>query len=323
MLRQCERNLAGLPVDGPPSESISPNPVCTIYENRACVQGDIDPLTVRSMRITCFDDCDGFRTDQWIYSSSEPRSECNSDVANRNSTQVVNSPSGCVLLFETQAMSFRCRGGCTNEPTCFSEESQVKVLSSMGSETPTESIKLLKDLVAGDLVESFDVNGKRRFVPLIRLEHSSSDIKERMLMLYYSFEDALTGKERGMLRVTPSHLLVGDDGQSLVAAGDIVRGDSIWVMTSDGFRTKAEIINIQAAMGRVLNPVTDNMRVVVDGVLASSWSDVKVAGIRLAELPFSVVLPLRVLARLGMYRTVDVLDELVHKIASLVSSFSF
>ncbi|KAA8495077.1 hypothetical protein FVE85_3318 [Porphyridium purpureum] len=314
LLRQCRADLLLFPPFTPPR-----NAVCVDYPNNFCVLGTgrLRPL-FEAARMNCFprttdDKCGGFRTDQWQYNISAlvPPTQCILDGDVIPNVTFVSQPDsesptfGCFRLFSNQAFRFEC-SECLDQPECFSEDAQVRTMQRDGSVLS----KPLVELVAGDRVESYSqLDGAREFTTLMHVEHADVRMVRELLLIHHS-------KGASPLRVTPSHLLVSaDPKEGVIAARDVSTRTQLVVMSESGVSEKSQVTRIDRVSGRVLNPQTENMRIVVDGVLASCWTDVSVGGVSLARLP-GLTVAYRLLSRMRLFSVVRYIDDAVHRMYS-------
>eukprot|EP00189_Rhodosorus_marinus_P009223 CAMPEP_0184751934 /NCGR_PEP_ID=MMETSP0315-20130426/43310_1 /TAXON_ID=101924 /ORGANISM="Rhodosorus marinus, Strain UTEX LB 2760" /LENGTH=800 /DNA_ID=CAMNT_0027231237 /DNA_START=177 /DNA_END=2580 /DNA_ORIENTATION=- len=190
----------------------------------------------------------------------------------------------------------------TAEPVCFSAESEVKVVRG----NLVEKIAL-REVRAGDLVEAFSATGELLFSETVLVQHANSEAATELLEVSYEGANAKTGT----LKVTGNHLVLEElnprrfvKAQSLKVGGELLIVGDDWREPS-----RARITSIDKTNGPVRNVLTMNNMVVVDGVLASSFTAVLNIPTRIQA---ALLAPFKVLHLLGLNAVADYLDKAVH-----------
>jgi len=143
---------------------------------------------------------------------------------------------------------------CKNEAgSCFHGDGTVLLESG--------SKKRLSELGLGERIKTSDGRGGFSFNPVLTLPHANNTEPATFLTLTTE-----TGKKVDM---TSDHY-IPKCNQEQVTAGELVIGDCL--LTADGKETLVEISS--AAKNGVFTAVTQDMFVVVDGIVASSFSKV-------------------------------------------------
>jgi len=154
----------------------------------------------------------------------------------------------------------------TSEP-CFAADSTVVVLKSDGSERSVQ----MSELQPGDAVESFDKLGRRIFSEVIFLQHDKQSRLRDLLVL----EAVDTERHSHVIRVHKGHYLVKNvQPTQFVLAADLEVGDEILIMAPADRSMTASIKSIKSTQSAVRNVVTMNDLLVVDGICASSYTNV-------------------------------------------------
>eukprot|EP00184_Porphyridium_aerugineum_P000443 CAMPEP_0184700958 /NCGR_PEP_ID=MMETSP0313-20130426/17285_1 /TAXON_ID=2792 /ORGANISM="Porphyridium aerugineum, Strain SAG 1380-2" /LENGTH=366 /DNA_ID=CAMNT_0027160845 /DNA_START=250 /DNA_END=1350 /DNA_ORIENTATION=- len=290
---------------------------CIFYSDAdTCALGDPSATLFQAARLRCFTQVQtnrsvtcGFRIDYWEYnvSSTKPPTECDSTVVKVTGSDVKLGKTGCMNYFQNQAVRFYCGNPCNDGPDCFAESSTVNVMEN-GSPVKKE----LRELAAGELVESFDASGNRVFEKMMNIEHMEE--QKMQVIMDISYKNELVN---GVLHVTPSHLVMKAPTSEMVRAVDLKVNDELFHFDAEGNKHQVAVSQISSHTERVLNPQVENMNIVVDGVLASCWSHIKLFGglVRADKIP-GITMPLRVLSRLGLFRLIHVIDEFVHRIVA-------
>jgi len=119
--------------------------------------------------------------------------------------------------------------------------------------------KPLSELIIGEFIKTYDAEGKFSFSPIKTLPHANNDEPAAFLTLKTE-----TGKEVDM---TSDHYIPNCD-LTVVTVGELVVGDCL--LTADGKETLMEISWTEKY--GVYTAVTENKFIVVDNVVASSFS---------------------------------------------------
>jgi len=166
----------------------------------------------------------------------------------------------------------------------------------------------LRAVRAGDLVEAFSATGELVFTETVLVQHANSEAAAELLEVSYEGANVMTGT----LRLTGQHLILEElNPRRFVKAQSLKVGGELFVVGDDGGRepSRARITSISKTTGPVRNVLTMNNMVVVDGVLASSFTSVLNIPTRIQA---ALLVPLKVLHLLGLNSVADYLDKAVH-----------
>ncbi|KAJ8908859.1 hypothetical protein NDN08_005563 [Rhodosorus marinus] len=190
----------------------------------------------------------------------------------------------------------------TAEPVCFSAESEVTVMR--GNEV--EKIAL-REVRSGDLVEAFNATGELVFTEAVLVQHANCEAATELLEVSYEGANAKTGT----LKLTGNHLILEElNPRRFVKAQSLKVGGELLIVGDDGRKpSRARITSIHKTNGPVRNVLTMNNMVVVDGVLASSFTAVLNIPTRIQA---ALLAPLKVLHLLGLNGVANYFDKAVH-----------
>ncbi len=168
--------------------------------------------------------------------------------------------------------------GVPPPPPCFAADSNINVLSKNGS----IASKRISEVLPGDLVESSDSNEHVMFSEV----WSVLDANETKMAEVLNLEIKTKNGYSTSLSLAPEHFLYQSESNGLnnkrkfilKKAKEIKIGDKLFIHNSqnptsnaDSF-TEAEVTSITSRQTRVMNILTMNDRVVVNGILASVYS---------------------------------------------------
>lgn len=126
------------------------------------------------------------------------------------------------------------------------------------------SRKKLSELVVGDRIRSFDMEGNLLFEPFLMDFHGQNYIDYQYIRLKH------TG---GTLEVSPGHLLFVPPGMQAVRAAVLRPGDSLFAVGRNGVLVMQNITKIEEFVGKgIYAPLTKSGRQIVDGVATSSYA---------------------------------------------------
>lgn len=140
-------------------------------------------------------------------------------------------------------------------PPCFPSSARVRLHDG--------SLRALPELQAGDLIQTFDAEGRVRYEPFLMDFHNLNDAPFPCLRLKHA---------DGALEVSPMHLVFVSETHA-VRAATLVPGDSLLIAGVDGKLRPCSIISIEkfTAHGRYA-PLTFSGQLLVEGVAVSSYS---------------------------------------------------
>eukprot|EP00188_Purpureofilum_apyrenoidigerum_P000964 Plantae.Rhodophyta-Purpureofilum_apyrenoidigerum.ctg14928.p1 GENE.Plantae.Rhodophyta-Purpureofilum_apyrenoidigerum.ctg14928~~Plantae.Rhodophyta-Purpureofilum_apyrenoidigerum.ctg14928.p1 ORF type:complete len:312 (+),score=39.92 Plantae.Rhodophyta-Purpureofilum_apyrenoidigerum.ctg14928:134-1069(+) len=260
---------------------------CTDGDNDECTSLDVDnfPVDLFSADFRCGDGI----VDGNIYQGSECDSSQSSSPFN-NAT----SPSITCQTFGAFSFILNC-----DDSVCFSTESSVKMQDG--------SMKRVKEIQSGDMVESYNIYGRQMFSEVFLVQHKDSEKRKLLRRISYATED---GSTSGHITLSSAHLVRGSaTTDHFLAASKLSRGSPIFVRVGDEV-VKARVTDVKRVLSTYRNIHTMNDRIVVDGVLASSMTDLGPYWMLRAAL-----LPVKALYRGGLSGLVDHFDVALHKLA--------
>jgi len=154
----------------------------------------------------------------------------------------------------------------------------------------------------GERILSTDDSGNPEYSAVFLIQHEHRSERRALLNIKH---------EKGKVIVSKGHFLL-TERMHLQAADHFVAGDALMMIEST-----SKIVGISEVHDRVLNLHTVNGRLVVDGVVASSFSRVKVFGV---EVPLPVLrlslIPVRVLYTLKLHAIASILNEAASRLIS-------
>lgn len=257
---------------------------CQDYELNKCskVEDVVDTAGVDMLFIL---ECKGTKPIVKVYSNT---TQCNGDALAMIDANV------CVESQNLQdSYNFQCK-----EESCFSSSSLINLKDG--------STKRASNVVEGDFVESFDIDGRPTFSEVFLVQHKNDNQKHKLRHVEYASVD---GTSTGAILISDLHLIrktMKDD--SFIAAKDLNVGSSLFVLVPGNPEPiEARATRIESMFASVRNIHTMNDRIVVDGVMASSFTEI--APYSLTRL---AVLPMKVLYRLGFTKLVGRIDEIIH-----------
>ncbi|KAJ8908362.1 hypothetical protein NDN08_005072 [Rhodosorus marinus] len=206
----------------------------------------------------------------------------------------------CSVVNPVGATNFAIRFEC-QEDICFSAYSSVRL-----SDGETKSVQ---DVKVGDSVESVDSRGRRTFSEVYLIQHEGKVSATTLRRIHYSTVD---GKGSGAITLSGAHMLrKAKEEDTFVPAKTIEKGSTIFVVVQDELEaTEALVTEVSSVRHPVRNIHTMNDRIVVDGVVASSTTEL---------VPFSVarllLAPLKLLYKIGLHEVVTSFDAYAHKLA--------
>lgn len=169
-------------------------------------------------------------------------------------------------------------------------------------------VKQASEVLEGDFVESFDAKGHTTFSEVFLVQHKNDDSLQSLRRIEY---ESVSSKVAGALTISDLHLIrKAKDADKFVAAKDVTAGSSIFVKNrGDEEFVEARVSRVKMVRTNVRNIHTMNDRIVVDGVMVSSLTQVA---------PYSILqlalLPLKLFYRMGLSKFVTRIDELVHQL---------
>eukprot|EP00189_Rhodosorus_marinus_P012993 CAMPEP_0184744164 /NCGR_PEP_ID=MMETSP0315-20130426/6984_1 /TAXON_ID=101924 /ORGANISM="Rhodosorus marinus, Strain UTEX LB 2760" /LENGTH=506 /DNA_ID=CAMNT_0027215791 /DNA_START=156 /DNA_END=1676 /DNA_ORIENTATION=+ len=194
---------------------------------------------------------------------------------------------------------------------CFAKTSTVNTLQ--GSDIIP---KRLSEVRVGDLVQSYDLDGRESFSEVFLVQHEGINGKAvPMIKVHYETMGDEEDKPQH-LTVSALHYILSSivPKMEYTKVSDLNVGSRIFILDSEGKYQSAAIRKFEYVHSPAVNIHTLNDRVVVDGVLASSIASLKLFDIvDTMQLRF-MLLPLKVLYLLGASRLVQVLDSLGHRV---------
>lgn len=185
---------------------------------------------------------------------------------------------------------------------CFSAESTIALEDGR--------VKLLKDVVVGDHVESYDVNGKQVFSEVFLIQHL--DEMEEVSMLKLSWESTTEARKLHSVTLSPEHhIRAAVDADVYKHAGDIRIGDTIFLQGGH----RAIVVHIEPTKSAPRNLHTLNDRLVIDGLLTSPYTTT--FGVNTYQLR-ALLLPLKILHKIGFpHSIITRIDQTAHNIGRL------
>ena len=165
-------------------------------------------------------------------------------------------------------------------PVCFAADSKINVLNKNG----TIISKQITEISTGDLVESSDSRGQVTFSEVWAIMHTNETETSDVLVFEMKTKD---GNSTHLALTSEHFLYVLPDSNSrgnykkyiLKKAKDLRIGDKLFVHNSqnsvssrDSF-TETTVTSINLHRARVVNILTMNDRIVVNGVLASTYGE--------------------------------------------------
>lgn len=192
-------------------------------------------------------------------SSTGTQSSSTNTQSSSTGTGTGTQSSSTTTRTSTSTTSNNGGGGGSSSSGCFHADATVQVLQPNGQ----LMAKSLRQLAVGDLVESVDAQLNRVFSTVYYLLHADDEQPADLLQI-----TSASGK---MLRLTPHHLLLSPASSSPVRADSLVTGDLIFVSEDQGFVTE-RIVAISKLQAPIRLPLTENDRIVVDGVAASVFA---------------------------------------------------
>jgi len=220
---------------------------------------------------------------------------------------------GCFNVYNASNIYISCGKSIYS---CFG--ASATVLVARGGQNPR--VMEVRDVVAGDRVEAFDHEGKRRFDEVVLVQHVGDNRPQTLRVLRYRrLEDGSTGQ----LRATSGHLIWDSEGRQWVRVDSLSVGSSIRVVSpqSSGYSI-ARLTSVSQEFEQVRNIHTRSDRIVVDGVYASCFADTRLHffGLNATRIgPFALA-PFKVLHSLGMSSIVGRIDRWVHNAITEMNS---
>lgn len=150
------------------------------------------------------------------------------------------------------------------------------------------------------------------------MQHARDDTKHSILKLEYVHP---TSGLMWSFTVTSKHYVLvmsKDSGEEYVRAEDIKVGGFLRVILADGSVNSVGVVSVMKTRSAVRNLYTMNDRLVVDGVIASSFAEV--AGVNTPRFT-SLLWPLKMLHRVRMTEKVRALDSVGHHFLMTASTF--
>ncbi|KAJ8904287.1 hypothetical protein NDN08_000810 [Rhodosorus marinus] len=193
---------------------------------------------------------------------------------------------------------------------CFAKASTINTLQ--GSDIIP---KRLFEVRVGDLVQSYDLDGRQSFSEVFLVQHEGSNGKAvPMNKLHY---ETMGDQEEKLQALTVSalHYILSSivPKMEYTKVSDLNVGSRIFILDCTGKYQSATIRKFEYVHSPAVNIHTLNDRIVVDGVLASSIASLKLFGVVDTMQLRLMLLPLKVLYLLGASRLVQVLDSLGHR----------
>jgi len=165
----------------------------------------------------------------------------------------------------------------------------------------------LGDLRPGDLVQAFDADGRLALTEVVLVQHHDCWDTTQLLRIAYR---TMAGEEKS-LHVSENHYLVkGLQPRVYQLARDFMVGDELFVAGVEGHNV-AKIISKTVVEEPVRNVLTTSDMIVVDGVLASSYTNVLGISPMLQAL---LTLPLKALHALGLGKLAQNLDAFANRL---------
>lgn len=272
---------------------------CVDFNNNQCNKGkepenSAENDTGSSFIIECY----GGSFDMYFFKDSW---KCTEPVDSTRKAHIDASTETCVSVGDSQSnenrlgMYVECEGSAAG---CLSSHSTTSRLDPATSE-PTAVA--LEDLRVGDMVESFDIKTNQRvFTEVFLVQHEDQYSRHPIQRIVYQ-----TSEGQASIRATANHYLYGPSGK--VLAGDLTAGSQISVVSKDGQQATATVVEVEQVYEPIRNVHTMNDRLVVDGVLVSSFAEVKLFGLNIGENP-ALIAPLKLLYRLRLLSTVSTID---------------
>mmetsp|Transcript_12198 Transcript_12198/g.50479 ORF Transcript_12198/g.50479 Transcript_12198/m.50479 type:complete len:317 (-) Transcript_12198:2380-3330(-) len=206
----------------------------------------------------------------------------------------------CSVVNPLSGSNFFVRFECQAD-VCFSAYSSVRM-----SDGET---KRVQDVEVGDSVESVDSRGRRTFSEVYLVQHEGKASATTLRQIHYSTVD---GRGSGAITLSGAHMLrSAKEEDAFVSAKSIEKGSTIFVVLQDDMEaTEALVTGVSSVRHPVRNIHTMNDRIVVDGVVASSTTEL---------VPFSVarllLAPLKLLYKIGLHKVVTHIDAHAHELA--------
>lgn len=204
----------------------------------------------------------------------------------------------CYKLNENGSYSLSCTPPAPGD--CFAGSSLVKLEDG--------SVKSVSAVVEGDVVQSVDARGKSTFSEVFLVQHRNDYRHQALRKISYR---SVLSETTGSITLSDFHLIrESRDSDTYIAAKNIAVGSSITVVLSgDKEASGAYVTGVDESWDTVRNLHTMNDQIVVDGVLASSFTEV---------VPYSIsrigVIPLKLLYRMGLTSVVRRIDSGIHQL---------
>jgi len=146
------------------------------------------------------------------------------------------------------------------------------------------------------------------------IQHQKSNENRNLLKIVH---------ENGHLIVSSKHYLMKNTQHELQVAELFKVGDDLMVISNDGLVKTSKVVDVTQVTEPLRNVHTVNDRLLVNGVMASSFPEVEISG---AKIPVSLqrvaVIPLRILYGMNLNGIGSLLDESVHALVSKVNAAS-
>jgi len=263
---------------------------CTDGENGECETVDVeDTLNNLGAQISCEND----EITGVIFEDGD----CSATEGGQRISFANTQETGC-LRFPSVLSNYYYTIEC-DDNICFSAESSVQMQDG--------SVKQMKEIKVGDMVESYDASGRRTFSEVFLVQHKDSKRRKSLKRISYTTK---IGSASGHITLSSSHLirasLVGD---RFIAASKLSEGSTIYVQSEGHNAVEARVTSVKRVLSVYRNVHTMNDRIIVDGVMASSMQDVGPYWLMRTAL-----LPLKVLHRAGLGELVERCDVVLHKL---------